>query len=359
MDHAIYIQNNLRKDIKKTISNNSKKINICRDITLIMNRNGTIIEKYNYIKKKLKKNVDNPRLVIETIKLPSNKIINVVQDGKLLVGTKQRVAKLFIKKIIKKRPDIHTLLYAGTANGFGALAVAYAAYKLKLKSHVFLSNVTDYQSRQITTLHALNAKIIACPTFSNARRMEYAYSVPKIGTNQYSDLPGYYTTPMGLNTEEMIILLAKQIKKASKNTILETIKNPNIWLVAGSGGISMALRLAFPHAKIFIFLTGHGIHKKKVIEWSKRTKNVFIIRYEKLLNNSMHHSIYKKNNMNRLKNFKIRLKNNKENPIIMKSSQGIPYASVKNYDDLIFPYVKKYSKPGDFIWNIAADDYIF
>ena len=31
------------------------------------------------------------------------------------------------------------------------------------------------------------------------------------------------------------------------------------------------------------------------------------------------------------------------------------YESVDNYDSLIWPYVKKYGKDGDFIWNVASD----
>ena len=53
------------------------------------------------IKKKLKNNIDNPKLEIEEVKI-NNKILNKVQDGKLIAGTKQRVAKLFIKNIKKK-----------------------------------------------------------------------------------------------------------------------------------------------------------------------------------------------------------------------------------------------------------------
>jgi hypothetical protein len=300
--------------------NSFTKKNACENITK-KNINTSHVE---YIRKKLKNNIDNPPLVIQKITIDSpEKIFHVIQDGFLLVGTKQRVATLFIQKILKERKDIHTLLYAGTANGFGALAVAYAAYKLGLFCEVFLSDVTDYQSRQLTTLHALNAKIISCPTFRDARNMEYSYSIPK--NDSYQNIEGYYTVPMGLNTDVMINLLAKQIKKASKNTILEKIENPRIWLVAGSGGIAMSLRIAFPTAKLFLFLTGGGSHLKKVIKWSKKTKNVFIIKDEKYKN--------------------IR--------------EDIPYSSVKNYDDKIFPYVEKYGKSGDFIWNIASDDYIF
>ena len=122
-------------------------------------------------------------------------------------------------------------------------------------------------------------------------------------------------------------MLAKKIKMAAKNTALGELKEPRIWMVAGSGGISMAISKAFPKAKIFILLTGAGRHKKRVIQWAKSNNNITIIRNEGVdKNDTVDRKIY--------------------------------YSSVSGYDDLIWPYVKKYSENNDFIWNIASDDYL-
>jgi hypothetical protein len=260
----------------------------------------------------------------------SNKIINLVQEGYLVVGTKQRVASLFIEKIIKKRPTIHTLLYAGTPNGFGMMAVSYAAYKNNLQSIIFIGGeITNYKTRQITTLQALNSKIFHCQSFIEARKMEYEYSTPSKDGKEWIDLPGYYTVPMGLHHPIMIHILSQQIKKASKRTMLwKMYQNKNkivrIWMVSGSGAIAMALHKAFPEAKIFLYLTGGGSHKEKVLTWIQKTKNVIEIKKENLINDCNKY-----------------------------------YHSVKDYDDLVWPYVKKYGQSNDFIWNIAADDYLF
>jgi len=142
--------------------------------------------------------------------------------------------------------------------------------------------------------------------------------------NEWITKKGYYILPMGLNDDEniMVNLLAKQIKKACKNTLLKNDDNIRLWLVAGSGGICHALNIAFPKIKLFILLTGHGKYKQNVLNWAKNKKNIFILK-QKLNNNINDSQLY--------------------------------YDSVKNYDDLIFPYVKQFGKYGDFIWNVASD----
>jgi hypothetical protein len=291
----------------------------------VINKNNNII---NLIKKKLKDNIDNPKIIIENINYKNLKI-NIIQDGCLIAGTKQRVAKTFIKKILKNN-NVNTLLYAGTSNGFGAIATAYAAYKLGLKSEVFLGgNIKNTNTRQINTLLALNSKVNLCNTYREARNLEFKISDDP--NKKWNTLPDYYIVPMGLNDKDgiMINLLSKQIKKASKNTILEELNNKNklrIWLVAGSGGISMALKKAFPNSILFLLLTGSGSYKQNVIEWSKKEKNIVIL-------------------------------NNNHNLSNIDSTKY--YSSVKNYDDLIFPYVIKYGKNEDFIWNVASDDYLY
>jgi len=304
---------------------------MCEDITNKYLCNDII----NMLRKKIKKNVDNPKLFIQELLLSNNRNIHLIQDGVLLAGTKQRVVKLFLKKILKENPNIKTVLYSGFCNGFGAIATAYGAYKLGLKCEVFLSkhanidNTEIFKSRQINTLHALNAKIYLCPTYKEARALEYKNSTVEIGKKMWKILPEYYISPMGLNDDDeiMIHLLAKQMIKASKNTILENHVNPRIWLVTGSGGIAMAILKAFPHAKLFILMTGGGKYKKKVSEWAKNNENVFIIKDEHFINEK-------------------------------SQNKNVYYSSVKNYDDLILPYVKKYALKDDFIWNIASDDFI-
>jgi hypothetical protein len=275
------------------------------------------LEKINYIKQKLLNNKnDNPSLVIENIKY-KNKTFNLIQEGYLIAGTKQRVVVLFIKKILKKNKDINTLVYSGTSNGFGSVATAYVAYKLNLKSLVFISGDNN-DTRQINTLHALNSNIYLCKDYNNAKKLKY-----KMTDENGKTKKDFYLVPMGFNdTDEIMInILSKQIKKASKNTILDNKQQKRFWLVAGSGGIVMSLNKVFPNSKFFIYLTGAGRHKKKIIDWAKLHKNIHILKPEQL-------------------------------------NIDYVFSTVKNYDDYIWHYIKKYGKEGDYIWNVASDDYI-
>jgi|LakMenEpi03Aug12_release.lakeMendotaPanAssembly.Ray.scaffolds.fasta_scaffold102199_2 hypothetical protein len=273
---------------------------------------------------------DNPKLFIETIILPNDVNINIIQDGVLLIGTKQRVVVPFIKKILQTNKDITTLVYAGTHDGIGTVSVAYAAYRLGLKSEVYLSGKVDINSRPLATLHALNANIMLCSTFKQARILKnnncLLFKEPSTASKKY------FICPMGLNDSKgtMIKLLASQIKKAANNTLLNKIENPRIWLITGTGSTAMSILKAFPNAYLFILPIGGDKYKNIVREWAKTQPNVCVIKNEELLDNNV-------NNI---------------------TERKLYYSSVSNYDDLIFPYVKKYATNNDFIWNVTSEDFI-
>lgn len=298
----------------------------------------------NKIKKIVNIQEENPKLIIETIEINNYIKINVIQEGYLVAGTKQRVIIPFMKKILKKYKKIKTVLYTGIYNGFGAIATAYAAYKLGLKSHVFLSESISsvnnsiekiskyYDTRQINTLHALNAEITICNSFRKARNLEYNLAYENTKVQDWKLKEEYYVPPIGFNDDEkiMVELLSKQIKKAMKNTLLSKIKNPRIWLVTGSGGILMSLHKALPNAHFIVLLSGAWKYKKIIIDWSSEFNNIEILQNEPSLND-------KEKRLNR----------------------KMYYSSVEDYDDIIWPYVKKFAKSDDFIWNISSDDYLF
>ena len=289
------------------------------------------------IKNKLKDNEENPKLNIIKINV-NNKKINVIQDNVLIVGTKQRMVIDLIRELMNN--DTEYLVYASSYMGYGAVATAYGAYKLGLKCMVFLDRTkmgkiipenenTILNSRQVLTLMALNAKIYLCDNYRNARNLEYDYSTIITETkNVWKTRENFLIPSMGFNDKEkkMVNILSEKIVEASKGTIIESIKNIRIWLVAGSGGIIEAIKKSYPEAEIFVYLTGGGKYYDNVVRWIKTQNNITI------LNNNKNYNI--------------------EN---IKNDYYKYYESVENYDSMIFPYVKEYGKDNDFIWNVSSD----
>lgn len=289
--------------------------------------------------KKLKNKIDNikninPPLFIIDVKI-NNKNIHVIQDGCLMVGTKQRVAEIFAKQAIEFQEKetgikINTIIYTGTWNGFGAIATAFAAYRLGLKSNVYLSSIASgqyeptpfkqmMQNKQINILLALNSNIFLCDSYRKAK--DLSFDSP-FGLNNNND---QYVIPMGLNDEKFIMvnLLAKQIKNAIKGTILGNTLKPRIWVVAGSGGILMAINKAMPYAKIFVYLTGGGKYIFRVRKYIKKHTNIIVLN----------------------KNIEKEYSKNKY------------YNTVSRYDDMILSYIEEYGRDNDFIWNVASEKF--
>jgi hypothetical protein len=310
--------------------------------TLLTKKNGNI-SKINKIKKKLKTMEDNPPLHIIELKLPNNNKINLIQESVLIAGTKQRVACEFIKAMTNE--NIKKITYTGTYNGYGAIATAYAAYKLGFQSEVFLSEIPTgnlnkstfdniINSKQINTLLALNSKIYLCPDYKTARNLKYDYSTLITKTKDvWENKKDYYNVPLGLSDDEriMIFLLSSQILKAAANTILEKSSNLRFWLVAGTSGIAQAIYMAYPYSKLFLYLTGGGKHIKRVMAWINNNSN-------------------NRNNITIINNNKI-----KYNVDDVINDYSKYYKSVKNYDSHVWPYIKKYGENGDFLWNVASD----
>jgi hypothetical protein len=290
-------------------------------------------------RKILKRSSVNPKFIINEINI-NDKQINIVQENYLIAGTKGRVSQLLLKNILKNNPDVKTLTYCGSFNGFGALATAYSAYKQGLNCEVFISKMATnskprelsknnlYNSRQIITLIGLNAKIHLCPDFRTARKLQYSITTKEIKPGTWELINGYYNIDMGLLDKEGIMpqLLSKQLVKASKNTILGVSGKKTFWLVAGTSGIAQSIVRAFPDSIINILLVGGGKYLEESMKWLKSQKNVVI------LSNEL----------------------DKEE---LRNNRAKYYKSTSGYDDRIWPYVKAYGKDGDFVWNVGADEF--
>ena len=285
----------------------------------------------------IKNKIDNIENINPPVKIINvtinNKNIHVIQDGYLFAGTKQRVAEIFAEKAIAEEKkitgnQIKTIIYTGTWNGFGAVATAFAAYRLGLQSNVYLSSVASgkteassieymLEKKQLNTLLALNANIYICDTYRAAKMLSYE------GPNGMDNNKDQFAIPMGLNDEKSLMtkILAKQIKIAIKGSLIEKTENPRIWMVAGSGGILESVNRAINNCKIFVYLTGGGKYIRRVKKYIKKNRNIVIINEH----------------------------------VKLDYSDNEYYNTVKRYDDMILSYIEQYGKEGDFIWNVASE----
>jgi hypothetical protein len=283
------------------------------------NKNENLLHKINSITN------FNPSPVIIQLNI-KNKNINLIQDAYLIAGTKTRVCIDYVKKIIEKNNKIDTITYAGSYNGFGAVACAFAAYVLKIKCKIFISKIgTGYNkqsneqqilnSRQIITLQTLNADVYLCDDYRTCKNLQYDFS-DSLTKNSYTTKENYYNVPMGLNDSIMVDLLSEKFKELKLNFI------KRLFLVAGSGGILESLYKSYPNIEYYVYLTGGGKYKLKVLDFIKNKNNIHLL---------------------------------DEN---LEDVDNTYYSSVKNYDDKIIKFVYKYGMNDDYIWNVASDDFL-
>jgi hypothetical protein len=314
--------------------------------------------------KKLKKIIDktkndNPPIIIEKINIKKNNgdiiDLNIIQEGYLIAGTKQRAIVPYIKSIIKKNKNIKRILYNGTFDSFGPVALAYAGYRLGIKIILYITfkladlklnnEITkNYNSivdkRQLNTLYALNSTIFLCDSFHSARYYQYleAYTnfpnknhKPNINYyKKYTIKDDYYVPTIGLYDELFIKILTKKIKQAIKKSLLMKTENPIIWLVASSGSILRALHSCIPNATFNILLFSGGTTKKRIESWISLQNNINILDVRTNFTESKRYI----------------------------NERKLYYSSVAGYDDLIWPYLKEYAGQNHFIWNVCSDDYL-
>ena len=262
--------------------------------------------------------VQNPK--IEPTELHFHKkTCLLVQEGALLFGTKQRAIVPFIKEIIKQNNKITTILYVCGYNGSGAAAIAYAAYICKLKCKIIIAYKTEeklsiyHDSKGKASLNALSAEISYTKTYGEARiKADAIMKKSKKGTIFYP--------AMGFNTELWRNILSKQLRHAA--SFIKNDPDKTIWVTAGSGSIAMSLHLAFPAVTLCLYLSGGDKYQKIIREWAADKPNVILI----------------------------------PQPLHLEDNPQVPYPTVKDYDDYIYPYFSQYAADGDIIWNIASDD---
>jgi hypothetical protein len=229
---------------------------------------------------------DYPAPVLET-----HAGIVVVRDDLIPGGTKARVLPCLF------RPEIAEYIYAGPCEGYAQLALALCAARHGKRATLFSAARKVPHARTQAAI-AAGAKVIGV-------RPGYL-SVVQDRARGYAKETGALLLPFGLNTPELRGALAAVSRGIP-------YQPKEVWSVAGSGTLTLALQMAWPNAVFYAVRIG-----KAVPNVGKATLLTAPERFEE---------------------------GAKEPP---------PFPSCDNYDAKAWQFIRQQAKPGALFWNVAA-----
>lgn len=232
-----------------------------------------------------------PRLALPAPVVETIAGFRIVRDDLLPGGTKSRVLPVLF--------DHHKeYVYAGPNEGYAQLALAICAKRYGKQATLFSAARKDKHPRTLTAI-GHGAKHVGVRPGYLSVVMDRAVT--------YAREHGAKLLPFGLLTKELIDALA--------NVAITIPDVPDeVWCVAGSGCLCLALQQAWPTARVCAVRIGKAvpnIGRAVLFEAPERFEQ-----------------------------------NAKEPP---------PYPSCGNYDSKVWKFVKQHGKPGAIVWNVAGD----
>lgn len=214
----------------------------------------------------------------------------VVRDDLVPGGTKARVISCLFDEHME-------YVYAGPCQGYAQVALAYAARWAGKQATLF---VADRSVMHRCTLMALGAG-------AEVHEVYPGYlSVVTARAKAYCQHSGAVMLPFGLADPRMIDALAAVARQISPTP-------REVWTVAGSGTLSLALQKAWPDAAINAVLIG-----KRHEAIGRARLWIAPERYEQ------------------------------------DAKKPPPYPSCSNYDAKVWRFVRQHATPGALVWNVAG-----
>lgn len=260
----------------------------------------------------------NPQLVINSYKVNDDVTINVIDDGKLLGGTKQRALIRFIDYY----KDYDEFVYAGPSIGFAQVALTSACVKMNKKVTLFIQNTLDYVPNLTFWCQKLGANV-----YIYYDQLSFIEGEAKKYVENKSSKP--FLIPFGLESPIYTNFLYDELSK-----VINPELNPKrLWLVIGSGTLLRVLARIWKNTEFFPVQVGKQIwedqYEPEVWERMGGRERITLLKAPQ----KFFESVYGRNLP--------------------------PYASVPDYDAKVWQQVIKYAKNGDYIWNVASDSNIF
>lgn len=214
----------------------------------------------------------------------------VVRDDLVPGGTKERVLSVLFD-------DKHEeYVYASPVQGYAQLALAYCCKRWGKKATVFCAARRERHplTRAVITAGAKVVEVGPCGYLSVVTRR----------ARDYCAETGAKLLPFGLSTPEI---------KQAISTIARKIAEPKeVWSVASSGTLTLALQDAWPNAMFHAVRVGavRDVGRAKVWQAPER---------------------YEQN-----------------------ARQPPPFPSCPNYDAKAWQFIRQHAKPGALFWNVAG-----
>lgn len=221
----------------------------------------------------------------------------ILRDDLLPGGTKRRILTEILGKVPNKE-----IVYPAHPYGHGQLALALSCLPYRKKVTLLLPKLNSSRVPKVLS-ETLALSNVSYQVILNATSQSEVFQYAEKYAQEISDR---YLFPIGFNTKEFLIGL--------KNLALSLpIVPTNVWVLAGSGLLVSALKLAWPNAKINAVNMGFS-H----------------------VNLTGADNVY----------------NAPESPF-EPAKVLPPFPSASYYDAKLWQFVKLYAEKGDFVWNVA------
>jgi hypothetical protein len=283
----------------------------------------------------------NPKMVVKTheFRRDDGKMIsvNVFRDDVLEGGTKQRAMAVMIRDSKADR-----FVYAGPAEGYAQVALAYVCKLYGKKSTVVLPRRRDRRLHALTLVaKSHGVHVVEVPPRNNGNgvaRLKDVQSFAEQMVKQHNDEKHegdvMELLPFGLHCDSFVSELVQRLKKCIPDDLLS--KNPpkRLWTVAGSAALLASFAKVWPETKFMVVQVG-----KKI--WPDQ------IGYTKLESDG-------EGEFNGPRTFESELFIAPERFFDVAHKQP-PYPTVRTYDAKLWQFVLKHAENGDYVWNVGRD----
>lgn len=221
----------------------------------------------------------------------------VVRDDLLPGGTKRR----FLYRFLSAQPHVNEWVYASPRVGYAQVALAHTAKDLGIKGTVVLPKGKHFHLT--TEALSLGANIIEVP-------MGFLSHIQHVAKKYVEETEGSQLLPFGLDHPVII----DEISRIAKSL---PVKPKEVWTCISSGVLSRGLQKAWPDAKVYGVLTGHGTSDKE---------------------------------RGRAEVIKSKYKFNQK----CRSSEKPPFPSSDYYDSKVWSIMQERASEGALFWNVGA-----